>query len=59
MDHPPEFLWTHITKQFGTEFFLPTIGKLYGHLFVNDIEKHQNEVLNAISGAKQTQKALM
>jgi len=59
MDHEPDFLWGHVRKAFGDEFFLPTIGKLYGHLFVNDIEKHQNEVLNAISGAKKNEQELM
>jgi hypothetical protein len=40
MGHEAEELWSHVRKSFGDEFFLPIIGKLYGHLFVNDIERH-------------------
>ena len=59
MDHEAEELWTHIRKAFGDEFFLPTIGRLYGHLFVNDIERHQNEVQKALDGAKKNEKELV
>ena len=59
MEHKADFLWDNMMKVFGNDFFLPKIGRDYGHLFVNDIEKHQSEVLNAISGAKKTEMELM
>ena len=48
----PEVLWQHIVDAFGREFFLPTIDREYGHLFVNDIGRYQDEIQKAIQGAK-------
>lgn len=44
MDEQPETIWKSVVKVFGHEFFLPTIDKNYGHLFVSDIKRHQDQV---------------
>jgi len=48
MDEEPGVLWRHIQKEFGPDFFLPTIDKLYSHRFVNDLGRHQREIENAV-----------
>lgn len=49
MDEQPEYIWKAVISVFGHEFFLPTIDKNYGHLFVSDIKRHQDQVQKAIS----------
>lgn len=55
----PDVLWQHILATFGREFFLPTIDREYGHLFVNDIGRYQEEIQKAVQGAKDAQGAIM
>jgi len=59
LDEKPEVLWQHMSGVFGREFFLPTIDREYGHLFVNDIGRYQEEILKAVMGAKDAQASIM
>lgn len=49
MDEKAETLWKCITDNFGHEFFIPIIDKLYSHLFVNDVSKHEAQMEKAIN----------
>ena len=38
-DEPAQLYWDAMMKVFGHEFFLPIIEKLYGGLFVQNMER--------------------
>lgn len=58
MDEDAETLWKGITDNFGHEFFIPIIDKLYSHLFVNDVSKHEQDMEKAISQTKMNEEVL-
>jgi hypothetical protein len=58
MDEPPEKVWDAMVGHFGHEFFLPTISKNYGHLFVNDTKRHQDKLSQAIEDTLENEKLL-
>ena len=59
MDEDAETLWKGVTDNFGHEFFLPVIDKLYSHLFVNDVSKHEAELSKAVQSTKMNQETLL
>jgi hypothetical protein len=59
MDEDAETLWKCITDNFGHEFFLPLIDKLYSHLFVNDVSKHEASMGKAINQTKMNEETLL
>ena len=58
-DEPADVLWEYFVKEFSHEFFLPTIERLYGHLFVNDTKKQQQEIQKAISQSEKNEKLIL
>lgn len=59
MDEEPDVLWKHILEQFGPDFFLPTIDKLYSHRFVSDVGRHQREIESAIMQSTHNEKLIV
>lgn len=58
MDEPAEVLWESLVNEFGHEFFLPVVDKNYGHLFVNDLSRHAQNIQAAISDALENERLI-
>ena len=59
LDMTADELWDKIILVFGNEYFLPTIERLYGALFVNDTKKHGEQIQQAINRTISNELALL
>jgi hypothetical protein len=57
-DETPEDLWEILINHFSDEYFLPVVGKKYGHLFANDTQKQQEYLNQAINQSEENEKIL-
>ena len=55
----PEELWLAMSRQFGPDFFLPTVEKYYGHIFAKKVREHNSDLEKVLELSKKNEEAIL